>query len=200
MRMEDPFNRQYRYPVARWIVRALVRTPVTPNQVTLVQPLFAALAGYLVTFDDPRALVAGALVFELRSILDCVDGALARAKSTASPAAHAIGALADWLGVTFLYAGIFWHVHLHPPPGGPWSAVVAADAPAAARGEQDRPHRRASAAKRAASSGGVSATRPMPFTVPPSTRARTMTGPGCTSATRSDASNASTASARCVAR
>lgn len=124
MRMEDPLNRYYRYPIARWIVRALMRTPVTPNQVTLVQPLFAALAGYMVTFDDPRALVAGALVFELRSILDCVDGALARTKSMASPAGHAIDALADWLGVTFLYAGIFWHFHLHPPPGGPWSAVL----------------------------------------------------------------------------
>ncbi|AUX25968.1 hypothetical protein SOCEGT47_065210 [Sorangium cellulosum] len=124
MRMEDPFNRYYRYPVARWIVRALMRTPVTPNQVTLVQPLFAALAGYLVTFDEPRALVAGALAFEIRSILDCVDGALARAKSLVSPAGHAIDAVADWLGVAFLYAGIFWHFHLHPPPAGPWSAYV----------------------------------------------------------------------------
>ncbi|XXT17756.1 CDP-alcohol phosphatidyltransferase family protein [Sorangium sp. So ce429] len=122
--MEDPFNRYYRYPVARWIVRALMRTPVTPNQVTLVQPLFAALAGYLVTSDDPRALVAGALAFEVRSILDCVDGALARAKQLVSPAGHAIDAVADWLGVTFLYAGIFWHFHLHRPPGGPWSAVL----------------------------------------------------------------------------
>ncbi|XXY53856.1 CDP-alcohol phosphatidyltransferase family protein [Sorangium sp. So ce269] len=122
--MEDPFNRYYRYPVARWIVRALMRTPVTPNQVTLVQPLFAALAGYLVTSDDPRALVAGALAFEVRSILDCVDGVLARAKQLVSPAGHAIDAVADWLGVTFLYAGIFWHFHLHPPPGGPWSAFL----------------------------------------------------------------------------
>ncbi|WP_437904513.1 CDP-alcohol phosphatidyltransferase family protein [Sorangium sp. So ce327] len=128
MRMEDPLNRYYRYPIARWIVRALMRTPVTPNQVTLVQPLFAALAGYLVTFDDPRHLIAGALVFELRSILDCVDGALARAKRMVSPAGHAIDGLADWLGVVFLYAGIFWHVHLHPPPEGPWSATVSTNA------------------------------------------------------------------------
>lgn len=124
MRLEDPFNRYYRYPIARWIVRALMKTPVTPNQVTLVQPFFAALAGYLVTFDDPRYLVAGALAFEFRSILDCVDGALARAKNMMSPAGHAIDAMADWLGVVFLYAGIFWHFHLHPPPEGPFSAYL----------------------------------------------------------------------------
>jgi phosphatidylglycerophosphate synthase len=124
MRLEDPFNRYYRYPIARWLVRVLLKTPITPNQVTLVQPLFAALAAYLVTFDDARYLMAGALVFELRSILDCADGALARAKRMVSPAGHAIDAMADWLGVIFLYAGIFWHVHLHPPSTGPWSAYI----------------------------------------------------------------------------
>jgi phosphatidylglycerophosphate synthase len=124
MRLEDPFNRYYRYPIARLIVRALVKTPITPNQVTLVQPFFAALAGYLVTFNDPVYLAAGALVFELRSILDCADGALARAKNMVSPAGHAIDAMADWLGVVFLYAGIFWHFHLHPPPAGPWDAYL----------------------------------------------------------------------------
>lgn len=124
IRLEDPFNRYYRYPIARWIVRALMSTPVTPNQVTLVQPLFAALAGYLVTFDDPRYLVAGALVFEFRSILDCADGALARAKKLVSPSGHAIDAMADWLGVVFLYTGIFWHFRLHPPSAGPWSEVL----------------------------------------------------------------------------
>jgi phosphatidylglycerophosphate synthase len=124
IRLEDPFNRYYRYPIARLIVRALVSTPVTPNQVTLVQPIFAALAGYLVTFDDPLHLALGALAFEVRSILDCADGALARAKRMVSPAGHAIDAMADWLGVVFLYAGIFWHFHLHPPPPGAWSSYI----------------------------------------------------------------------------
>jgi phosphatidylglycerophosphate synthase len=124
MRLEDPFNRYYRYPIARLIVRALVNTPITPNQVTLVQPFFAALAGYLVTFNDPVYLAAGALAFEVRSILDCADGALARAKHMVSPAGHAIDAMADWLGVIFLYAGIFWHFHLHAPPSGQWHAYL----------------------------------------------------------------------------
>lgn len=124
MRLEDPFNRYYRYPIARLLVRGLMHTPITPNQVTLIQPVFAAIAGYLVTSNDPRQLALGVLAFEVRSILDCADGALARAKRMVSPAGHAIDALADWLGVVFLYAGIFWHFHLHPPPSGVWSAYL----------------------------------------------------------------------------
>jgi hypothetical protein len=68
--------------------------------------------------------VVGALLFELRSILNCVDGALARAKKLVSPAGHAIDAMADCLGVTFLYSGIFWHFRLHPAPAGAWSEVL----------------------------------------------------------------------------
>jgi phosphatidylglycerophosphate synthase len=116
-RLEDPFNTFYRYPVALGITRLLVHTRVTPNQVSLVQPLFAAAAGYLLTFDDFRAHVAAALLFETRSILDCVDGSLARAKKMSSPNGHAIDAMADWLGVVLLYAGIFHFVYHHPIPG-----------------------------------------------------------------------------------
>jgi phosphatidylglycerophosphate synthase len=114
-RLEDPTNTFYRYRVARPIALALVKTPITPNQVSMVQPFLAAIAGWLITSDDWTHLAAGALLFEVRSILDCVDGTLAREKKMSSPSGHAIDAMCDWLGVVLLYAGIFWHFHLHPP-------------------------------------------------------------------------------------
>jgi phosphatidylglycerophosphate synthase len=123
-RLEDPSNTYYRYPVARLIVRVLMHTRVTPNQVTLVQPFLAAIAGYLIHFGDATHLLLAALVFEVRSILDCVDGGLARAKNMSSPWGHAIDGLADWLSTVLLYGGIFWHFHLHPPQEGPWSAYL----------------------------------------------------------------------------
>jgi phosphatidylglycerophosphate synthase len=125
MRLEDPLNRYYRYPVARTLVHGLlVKTPLTPNQVSLLSVAFAGLAGYLVTYNEPSYLIAAAICFEIRSILDCADGTLARAKNLFSPFGHAIDGLADWLGVVLLYAGIFWHFHLHAPPPGSWSQYI----------------------------------------------------------------------------
>jgi phosphatidylglycerophosphate synthase len=126
-RFDDPLNRVYRYPLARLIVRGLVHTRVTPNQVTAVQPVLAAFAGYLVAFGDRRRLVLAALVFEVRSVLDCVDGTLARAKKLTNESGHAIDAIADWLGTLLLFTGIWWRFHATPPPGA-WSRWLSVDA------------------------------------------------------------------------
>ncbi len=127
-RLDDPLNRLYRYPLARLIVRRLVVTPVTPNEVSWIQPLFAAAAGVLVASDDQGRLLLGALLFEVRSVLDCVDGTLARATKHVTPGGHVIDGVADWLGTILLYTGIFFHFHLHPPPPGAWSRFLSVDA------------------------------------------------------------------------
>jgi len=123
-RLDDPFNRFYRYPVARLLVRVLLPTPITPNQISFVQPFLAAAAGYCVTFADRRHLVLAAVLFELRAILDCADGTLARARGQCSPSGHAVDAVADWLATALLYAGIFWHFLLYPPLPGAWSRYL----------------------------------------------------------------------------
>lgn len=123
-RVEEPTNRFVYYPIAKRIVQLLVKTPITANQVTLIQPLIAAVAAYLIAQGQPMYLVAGALVFELRSLLDCVDGSLARAKKQASPNGHALDALCDWLGVVLLYLGIYMHFSAHAPPAGAWTVYL----------------------------------------------------------------------------
>lgn len=121
-RLEDPLRRYYRDPVARWIARGLARTRLQPDLLILAALLCAAIAGYLVTFNLPGDLVAAALAFELRSLLGCVGAALARERGVdpVPPTARAAG----WLGGALLYAGIFVHVHLHPPPAAPWSEYL----------------------------------------------------------------------------
>lgn len=133
-RLEDPLNTYYRYPIALAITKLLMRTPVTPNQVSLVQPVFAAGAGYLLTIDRVEAHLGAVALFELRSILDCVDGSLARAKKLSSPNGHAIDAFADWLGVMFLYLGIFHYVFHHVPAGYSTAAAMGIVCAALAQG------------------------------------------------------------------
>jgi hypothetical protein len=115
-RLGDPFNQLYRSPLARLLVRGLVKTPVTPSQVTVVQPILAALAGYFVTFGDARHLVLAALLFEARAILGCVDVTLARAKGIVNADGAAERAGARGLSAAFLYVSIAWHFHLHAAP------------------------------------------------------------------------------------
>ena len=133
-RLEDPFNTYSRSPLAVALPRLLVRTPVTPNQVSLVQPLFAAAAGYLLTLPSASHHVAAVVLFEVRSILDCVDGSLARAKRMSSPNGHAIDAMADWLGVVFLYVGIFFYLFQNVPSGVSRSTAMTVVALALAQG------------------------------------------------------------------
>lgn len=114
-RLEDPANTFIRYPIALAVTRLLVRTSITPNQISLSQPLLAALAGWQLTYGSYQHDLVAVLAFEIRSILDCCDGSLARAKKMSSPSGHAIDGLADWLGVLFLYVGIFIRFNMHAP-------------------------------------------------------------------------------------
>jgi len=122
-RVEEPTNRFLYYPIARWLVQAvLLKTRITANQVTLAQPLIAAFAAYLIVSDEPWRLVAGAVVFECRSILDCADGTLARERKTTSAAGHALDGWCDWASMVIIYTGIYLHFRAYPPPPGAWSA------------------------------------------------------------------------------
>lgn len=120
-RSDDPFNRYYRYPVARLLVRGLVKTPITPDQVNFVEPFLAAAAGYFVTFADARHLTLCALLFEARSLLHCTASTLASARQPTSAGARDADRTAGWLGPIFLLLGLFWHLHLHTPASGAWS-------------------------------------------------------------------------------
>jgi phosphatidylglycerophosphate synthase len=102
-----PADRLWRYPICRVMVRPVMRTPLTPNHVTALHTLLAVLAGAAITTGTPRALFAAGLLFEIRAVLDCFDGALARAKGACSPTGRALDQLGDAVGFMSLMAGGF---------------------------------------------------------------------------------------------
>jgi phosphatidylglycerophosphate synthase len=63
-------------PLGRPFSKLLVRTPISPNQVSIVSILIGVASAW---FFARGHFIAGVLVFQLCAIVDCVDGDLARA-------------------------------------------------------------------------------------------------------------------------
>jgi len=99
-------NKVLNRPAASLIVRALYKTKVTPNQVTIAS-FFIGLAGagcFALARRD--AFIVGGILAELSSIVDCADGMLARARGTMSDFGAHLDLLLDRINEYFLLAGV----------------------------------------------------------------------------------------------
>ncbi len=109
---------------ARVLVRPLVRSPVTPNQLT-VATLVVALAGaWLLAQGEAAAANWGAGLFVLARFLDHFDGELARQKKMSSR----LGYYLDYLSGAMSYGVFFLCVGIGLSGGmlGPWAMVLGA--------------------------------------------------------------------------
>jgi phosphatidylglycerophosphate synthase len=94
-------------PPAAVVVYALRATPITPNQVTFLSAVVAAVAcAMFATLPGYGWAVAAALVFELSFVLDCADGQLARLRKIASPLGHLLDFLMDELKAMLLLGAV----------------------------------------------------------------------------------------------
>ena len=82
--------------------RLLVGLKISPNAVTVAGLLVTALAAYLVSQDN---LLIGGLVFLFASVMDMLDGAVARLKGAESVFGAALDSLADRLGEAIVLLG-----------------------------------------------------------------------------------------------
>lgn len=94
----------YARPFARWLVRYLLPTPITPVQVTLAFTGVGLAAALL--FAVQRALpLAGGLLL-LKSLLDAADGALARARQRPSRVGRFLDSVCDFVVMAAVFLGI----------------------------------------------------------------------------------------------
>jgi phosphatidylglycerophosphate synthase len=99
----DPVNRLYRYRAAEALARFLLRTRVTPNQITIAHTLVGVGAAGMIYL---KYYVLAVLMYELRTLLDCTDGVLARVKNQSSSMGRILDTLGD--GISFnalMFAG-----------------------------------------------------------------------------------------------
>jgi phosphatidylinositol phosphate synthase len=93
---------------ARWISR-LASTRVTPNALTAAGMLLCAGAAVLIPFENQNELLfywLAALLFIVGSILDILDGALARQSDRATPLGEFVDSLSDRISEGLVLAAI----------------------------------------------------------------------------------------------
>ena len=103
---------------SRWIV-GLTRTRITPNALTTAGVSLCLGASVVVLFENRNTWLfywAGALLFVVGSILDILDGALARAGGKTTPFGAFIDSTTDRIGEGAMLGAIalVFHRHDHP--------------------------------------------------------------------------------------
>ncbi len=94
--------------VATRSISGLARTRVTPNALTVSGVLLCAAASVLVLFENRNELffLLGAVVFVAGSVLDILDGALARAGGKTTPFGSFLDSTTDRVSEGFMLAAI----------------------------------------------------------------------------------------------
>ena len=92
--------------LAQKVVNYLVKTSVTPNQVTTLSLLFAAFAAVFFSFGIYFFAVIGSILFILSKFLDNVDGQLARELNSSSKFGWYYDYFSDTAGYILMFVGI----------------------------------------------------------------------------------------------
>jgi CDP-diacylglycerol--glycerol-3-phosphate 3-phosphatidyltransferase len=100
-------------------VLGLARTRVTPNALTTSGVLLCGVASVLVLFEGRNQLLyywLGALVFVVGSVLDILDGALARAGGKTTPFGAFLDSTTDRISEGFMLTAIAYVLATHHHP------------------------------------------------------------------------------------
>ena len=106
------------------VVRLAIALHLTPNTITVVGLGITILASTLVAFDW---LLLGAAILTAGSLLDAVDGALARAQGSGTAFGGFLDSTLDRAGEAILFIGVAaWLLRTHPDPILPVVALMVA--------------------------------------------------------------------------
>jgi phosphatidylglycerophosphate synthase len=117
---KPPFDQR----LARILVRPLIRTGMTPNQMTTVTLVLAAVGAVLIALGEAPQIHWGAALFALARFLDHFDGELARQTGQTSR----FGYFYDYVAGASSYAALFIGLGVAFADGwlGGWAVVLGA--------------------------------------------------------------------------
>lgn len=102
--VEPPIYRPFRL-ISVYVTLLLLRTPVTPNQITLLWAASLCVAAWIVG-TSPANTVSAAIFVAIYYVLDCVDGELARARGVGSKLGSQLEQTCHWVSNGVILAGI----------------------------------------------------------------------------------------------
>lgn len=101
-----PPPRTHTHAIARWLIRPLVRTSVTPNQLTTLRLLTGVAAAAAFAAGTPTGNLWGGLLFVISTLLDRADGELARVSGRCSRGGHRYDLSCDLASNAIVFLGI----------------------------------------------------------------------------------------------
>lgn len=99
------FLYQFRY-ISTIFTSFLIKTKITPNQITIISFLFGILAAISFLLGQYKYMIFGAIFFFLSYILDLVDGEIARYKNISSTFGHWLDKVSDSTTLFLVCVGI----------------------------------------------------------------------------------------------
>jgi hypothetical protein len=110
---QDNAITRYLYrPVSFPLTRALVWTPITPNQISYLVGALVALGCWITAHASMNMALLGTVIVLAASYLDCCDGEVARVKLLSSRFGAWIDTVVDELSSVGYMIAIGWHCHL----------------------------------------------------------------------------------------
>ena len=118
--VEEAIDLGFYRPLGFLIARALSGTNVHPNYVTVVGIVLGVVSGHLFYYDRIGLDIAGIIIFVAATLLDSVDGQLARLKHMQS---H-LGRVLDGIAGASMFTSIYLHLGLRQYMDGDGGLVV----------------------------------------------------------------------------
>lgn len=95
-------NRRISNRITRW----LLKTPITPNQISIFNLFFSIFIAWLVAAGTPANIIIGGILFQLVSILDGCDGEVALIKLRGSKRGALVDTVTDHLSYIAFIIGV----------------------------------------------------------------------------------------------
>jgi phosphatidylglycerophosphate synthase len=104
--VEEIFDLLIFRPLGYLLVKAIYRTRITPNQITLYSISVGVAAGVCFGIGRPGVIEAGVALTLASVILDCADGQLARLKKNGTRLGRLLDGLVDYITEASVFIGV----------------------------------------------------------------------------------------------